>query len=273
MPGRSRVTCSTPSTTGTAGPLDEVSARLRHAGVLDLVVGRVQGEHWEPLSDVAVLLEGWHADLTRRHGDPRAAAAYLAAWVAGAPALVVGLPAIADNLVVDVDAPSVHLYRHPQGFVDRHAVAPARVRREPDAIVLAAAAERVAHLAAPLVERLSADLPIGRVAVWGGVADALVAHALWFARQGGTDQTSAWARSDLLLDRLGQVAPLRRRPTLFPVTWSGGTAYYPVRSTCCLYYRTEAAAGPEGPTYCATCPRRGDQSRTACLVAHLESSP
>lgn len=256
-----------------AAALDAVSGRLRDAGVVDLVTGAGQGAGWQALPEALDDLQRWHAELADRHGDRRAAAASLAAWVAGTPSLVVGIPAIVGGVVSDVEAWSVRLHRHPQGFVDRYAIAPSQVHVGSDEGVVAAA-ERVARLTAPLVERLSDELPIGPVALWGGVADVLGAHTLWFARQSGSDQRRAWSRAQALLDRLVQVAPVRHRPRLFPVAWSGGTDHYSVRGTCCLYYRTDAAvdADPASPTYCATCPLRGDDSRTARLVAHLEST-
>lgn len=257
---------------GAVATLDVVSRRLREAGVLDLVVGVGQGAGWQSLPQVLDVLADWHADLVRRHGDRRAAAAYLAAWIAGTPSLVVGLPAMVGGVVPDVDAAAVHLHRHPQGFVDQYAIAVSGAGQGPEQVVLSTAAERIAHLTAPLVERLCEALPVGPVALWGGVADAIGAYGLWFARESGGGQREAWSRAQVLLDRLAQFAPLRHRPGLFPVTWSGGTAYYPVRGTCCLFYRTDAAAVPEGPTYCTTCPLLGDESRTARLVAHLEST-
>ncbi len=252
--------------------LGVVCRRLREAGVLDVAVGAAQGAGWQPLPQALEVLGDWHTDLVRRHGDRRAAAVYVAAWIAGTPALVVGLPAMLGGVVPDVDAAAIHLHRHPQGFVDRYAIAVAGAGQGPEQDVLSTAADRIARLTAPLVERLCDELPVGPVALWGGVADVIGAYGLWFARQGGGDPRRAWRRSQSLLDRLAQFAPVRPRPRLFPVTWSGGTAYYPVRGTCCLYYRTDAAAGADGPTYCTTCPLRGDQSRTARLVAHLEST-
>lgn len=252
--------------------LDGVTRRLREAEVLDLVLGAPYGPGWQSLPEALDALDAWHADLVHHHGDRRAAAAYLAAWVAGTPSLVVGLPAMVGGVVPDVEAAAIRLHRHPQGFVDRHAIAVSGAGQGPEQVVLATAAERIARLTAPLVDRLCEVLPVGPVALWSGVADVIGAYALWFARQDAGDPRQAWSRSQALLDQLVEVAPVRHRPRLFPVAWSGGTAYYPVRSTCCLYYRTEAAAGPDGPTYCTTCPLRADEDRTARLAAHVEST-
>lgn len=101
--------------------LPAVSRRLREAGVLDLVMGAGKGVGWHPLPRVLDAVGAWHADLVRRHGDRRAAAAYLAAWIAGTPSLVVGLPAMVGGVMPEVDAADVHLHRHTQGFVDRYA--------------------------------------------------------------------------------------------------------------------------------------------------------
>lgn len=267
------MTCSTtPPTADTTRALDVVAAQLRRSGVLDLVTEAGEGSGWQSLPQVMDGLAGWHADLVRGHGDRRAAAAFLAAWVAGTPALAAGLPAIVGNLVVDVEAAAIHLHRHPQGFVDRRAVVPAHVRPGRGEVALIEAADRVAQLTAPLVERLSDELPVGPVALWSGVADVVAAYALWFARQSGGDQRQAWSRSESLLDRLAQVAPVPHRPRLFPVAWSVGTSYFCVRGTCCLYYRTDAATDPASPSYCSTCPLQGDDGRTARLAAHLEAT-
>lgn len=250
--------------------LEAAAARLRGAGVLDLLTARPGGGGWLTLPAALATVPAWHAELAHRHGDRRAAAAFLSAWLAGTPALVVGLPALVGGAVAEISADGILLRRHHGGWIERYAVRPATVTTDGDPEV--AAARRIAELTAPIVERVCRALPIGSVAVWGGVADTLGAAALGFARAVGADERRAWHRVERLLDELGEHAPVRYRPRLFPVAWSAGTSHFPVRATCCLYYRT----GPEegaGAATCTTCPLRDDESRTDRLIAHLESSP
>lgn len=253
--------------------LGAVAHRLRASGVLDLAVGGVAGRGWLALDHVLGDVPAWHADLARDHGDRRAAAAYLATWLAAGPSLVVGLPALVGGVVPEVTPDALWLHRHPQGFVDGYAITPRGVGHGDGEAALADAGRRIAQLTSPLILRLCELLPVGPVALWGGVADAIGAYALWFARATGDDGARAWARAERLLDHLSRSAPVRYRPRLFPVAWSGGTTHYPVRCTCCLYYRTAAAVDAGAASYCSTCPLRSDESRMARIVAHLEPAP
>ena len=237
-----------------------------------LVVGRPAGGGWWTVSEAAAGIETWFAPLADQHGDRRLAAAYVSSWLAGAPAVVVGLCAVLGGVAPLATGDRVWVHRHPGGWVDRYAIDPVELVDQGMDEVLAAAGRHVAELAGPVVERACDQLPIGRAAVWGGVADTLTAYALMFARQHGRDEREDWRRCEVLLDGLQRHAPLRTRPRPFPVAWSAGSSLYPVRGTCCLYYRSCADPEPDGDGYCTTCPLRTDTSRTARLVAHLEST-
>ncbi len=259
-----------------AGDLDTVAARLREAGVLDLRCDVPTGTGWANLPTVLDDVARWHERLAAQHADARAAAAYLSNWVAAAPALVVGLPAVVAGIVPAPPADRLALHRSAAGVVDAYAVASrTTVRRGPSGEAegeLVVAADVVAALTTPLVETLCDRLPVGVPMVWGGVADALASYVLWFGRETGTDTGRLWARTERLVDRLTAVTALRTRPRLMPVRWSGGTDDYATRGTCCLYYRT---CGPDTPTelrYCSTCPLRDEDERTGRLVSHLEAT-
>ena len=213
-----------------AASLEQVA---RHLGEVDghprLTVGAPAGEGWWTLAGATAGMHAWFGPLVEQHGDRRVAAAHVSSWVAGAPAVVVGLCAILGGVV-------------PRAAPDR------------------------------LVEQASAELPIGRTAVWGGLADAITAFALMFSRQSGRDQQDDWRRCEVLLDGLAHHAPLRVRPTPLHVEWSRGPSLYPVRGTCCLHYRTCDDPDPDGEGYCTTCPLRTADSRIRRLRHHLEAS-
>lgn len=254
-------------------PLERLAQRLGTAdGRPRLVVGPPSGSGWWTLADATAGIEDWFAPVAGAHGDRRVGAAYVSAWLAGAPALVVGLSAILGEVVARTDADRLWVHRHADGWVDQYAVEPLDVAAGPVDEVLATAGAQLAELAAPVVDRACRRLPIGPNAVWGGVADTLTACALMLSRQAGRDQDEDWRRCDRLLDGLQEHAPLRVRPSRFPVDWTGGRWLYPVRGTCCLYYRTCDPGTAPVDRYCTTCPLRDDDSRTRRLVTHLEST-
>lgn len=237
-----------------------------------LQVGAPHGEDWWSLTSAAEQAGAWHDELAAARGDRRAAAAFLAAWLAQAPALGVGLPAVFGGLapLLPLGQPWVH--RHADGWFDRHAIEPLDMVEGDLPDVLAGAAAHTAALTAPVVDAVCALLPVGPAAVWGSVVDALCGHALRSARQLRRPERDVWERCQVIIDEMQRIEPvLRRRPTSFPVTWSGGIAHYLVRGTCCLHYRTCDAPDRDGDGYCATCPLRTDASRTARLRAHLEA--
>lgn len=239
----------------------------------ELVLGPPSGYGWLTLAEATARASEWFEALVEKEGDRRAAASYLSGWLAQAPILAVGLPAVLGEVAPRVTADRLWVHRHADGWFDRHAIDPVDVRTGPIDDVLAAAGPHVAELTAPVVDPVCAELPVGPVAMWGTVADAVGAYALYYARELGLDELETWRRCEALLDAIQAVAPrLRHRPHLFPVPWSGGTAHYPVRGTCCLYYRTCDKPDPDGEGYCATCPLRTDASRIRRLRSHLEAA-
>lgn len=249
--------------------LRTTTQRLRDAGVLDLRLEPAEGRGWSTLTAALGDLGSRHTHLTVREGDRRAAAADLAGWLAGTPALVVGLPAVVGGVAPNVDADTILVHRTAEGRFDRYAL-PGRILVATEGCLDEAAAA-IARIGTPLVETLCAQLPVGPVAVWGGVADAIGAYALWFAREADGDALGVWADVEGLLHRLRRHVPVRYGPRLLPVAWSGGVTHFPVRGTCCLYYRTSSAPAGED-RYCTTCPLRSERSRTARIVAHLETT-
>lgn len=214
----------------------------------------------------------WLPELVVREGDRRAAGAYLAGWLARAPMQAIGLPAVLDGTAPELAADRLFLHRHPAGWFDEHAVQPVQVLEGDGDDVLGFAGTHVGRLTEPAVAEICARLPVGPVAVWGGIADALAAYALLVARDRGRSGPETWRRVEVVLDAMQEVVPaLRHRPRLLTVPWTGGEAHYPVRATCCLWYRTDAASCSD-ETYCTTCPLRSEEDRRIRLVAHLEAT-
>lgn len=272
----------------TVGPLEAVAPRL--SGLSDHLayeVGVPGGTGWHRLADLAdpELLAGWHRDLAAREGDRKAAAAYLAGWISGAAAEAWLLPVLAGGCLPLAGPPRVRVHRHADGWFDAVAVPAAPVAVLPGdphagqtGVVVASGrgalldgvAERLSGLGA-VFAALRAACPIGPVALWGAVADAVASRALWLARLSDGDRQAAWETAEAVTDRLAAAQPrLRARPRPFPVPWSGGEELFQVRGTCCLWYRTVATPDPDGDGYCNTCPLRTDTSRTGRLRAHLE---
>lgn len=195
------------------------------------------------------------------------------------------LPVLADGCLPLSPVDNVAVHRHDDGWFDGVAVPGAPVAvlvddfRVPQGGVevvvereslLALVAQRVLGIGA-VFATIHADCPIGLPALWGGLADAVAAQALWLARLLDADREAAWRDAHTIIERLAGAQPLlRQRPQRFPVDYSGGQELFKVSGTCCLYYRTIEAPDADGDGYCATCPLRTDTSRTRRLRAHLE---
>lgn len=268
-------------------PLQQTAARLTALDEhLAYRVGVPEEHDWHWLRDLDTeLLADWHAQLTTREGDRRAAAAYLGGWVAAAVVEAYLLPMLAEARLPLVGIDGVAVHRHADGWFDAVALpdGPVGVLREDSAAggpgvevradrdaLLDATAERLAGVG-PLFDAVSAVMPVGLPALWGGLADSVGGRSLWLARLLDRDRGGAWADAQALTDRVAAGQPrLRQRPTPFPVTFRGGDEWFQVRSTCCLYYRTVESPDPDGDGYCGTCPLRTDASRTRRLRVHLE---
>lgn len=265
-------------------------ARLADAGGHQVAVelGSPSGARWLAMDDVEGGLDVLFADASA--GAASESRHYLGATVASALSGAVvsaGWPALlVDRRLPDLSLPNLLAHRHPEGWFDRIAL------RQRDTWLLARdplaahqAAIPVAGLAslhrrftdqlagslAPWFAAIRGRAPFGRTGMWGQVADDLCGTALWTARRTGGDERAAWDEAQQVVALLARRAPeLKARPRLFPVRWSGGESLFQVKGTCCLWYKTQEAADPDGEGYCGTCPLRGDCSRRARLVAWLE---
>lgn len=272
----------------TTSPLHQTAARLTALDEhLACRVGVPDEPGWHRLGDLIEtgLLTEWHARLSSREGDRRTAAAYLGGWVASAVVDALLLPMLAEARLPVAAVAEVGVHRHADGWFDAVALPDGPIAVVPgdpaaggrgvevladrDAL-LDATARRLTDVG-PVFAAVSAALPVGAAALWGGLADSIGGRGLWLARLLDLDRREVWTDAQTVTDRIAATQPrLRQRPTPFPVPFSGGEEWFQVRGTCCLYYRTVESADPDGEGYCGTCPLRTDTSRTRRLRAHLE---
>lgn len=269
----------------TVSPLAHTVRRLSALNEhLDYRVGVPDEPGWYPLGDLVdpYLLVDWHAKLTALEGDRRTAAAYLGGWIAGAAVEAYLLPVLTDARLPLAGIDNVGVRRNVEGWFDAVALSPfpiAVLPGDPAAdtagvevladrdTLLDATAAQVAAIA-PVLRVVSDVMPVGQVALWGGLADNIGARSLWLARLLDMPREQVWAEMRDLTDRIAVIRwQLRQRPTPFPVVYGGGEEWFQVRSTCCLYYRTVEAPDPDGEGYCATCPaQQRDGHRHGCCA-------
>jgi hypothetical protein len=133
-------------------------------------------------------------------------------------------------------------------------------------------AQRLVAAATPLIESIRARLPFGRRCLWGGLADRIAFPPLALARRTGGDGPAAWAEATRLIDALARHAPMRfARPKPFMVDWAGSEAWFSIKGTCCLRYRTAPGPDPCGANHCNSCPILSDAQHLTRWQAHLET--
>jgi hypothetical protein len=248
---------------------EDVVSRLAAASEVAVQVGLPTDPSWLALPETLEAVPRWHVERTVGVGDRRAAALSLGGGIVEVPTRSVAVPVLFGAPVPGLEIDDLHVRPHPEGWFEALAVYPLGIERvHGDPLVAAAAA--VHRLTAPLVAVLTNQLPVGRQALWGGVADALGRYTLHLAHATGVDPAAAWDRAMALLDALEPRldVPLVR-PTPLLVPWSGGLRRHQTRGTCCLHHRT-CDAPIDGDGSCTTCPLRSPESRVERLAAWLE---
>lgn len=275
-----------------SSPLLETTAKLRAVDSLYRVeLGRQTGERWLPLD--GLLDCGLDRLWSVAERGVRRRADYVAASVASAlgDALVGAAlpPLLVDGRLPDVRPANVSAEcAEEEVWFERVALHTSSVvvvegdpaRHHPDVTAVAGSVaelhrrfvEVLVDAVAPWFGAIRARAPFGRRGMWGQLADGVAGVALRTARAGRLDEGAAWDEAHAILDLVaGMVPELRVRPRPFPVRWSGGETLWQVRGTCCLWYTTFDRPQPSGEGYCATCPRRDDDSRHQRLQAWLET--
>lgn len=273
-------------------PLGETLDALRRDGGLDHVafeVGQPMGDRWMPMDDVS----GIDAVVAEQLGRGGAGGDYAGAALSGAlaaAAVAVGwLPVLAARRLPDLSGANIILHRHTdEAWFDAIAVRSPRVcvlpddraAGHPEATTVPTIEDLHRLLAGQLVDLLQpwfvalrARTPFGSAGMWGQLADDVCGTGLWTARRLGIDQRVAWSDGRAVVDIVATRVPtLRARPRPFPVRWRGGDAWFQVKGTCCLWYKTHADRDPNGDGYCTSCPLRDDEVRRGRLVTWLEGT-
>jgi hypothetical protein len=275
--------------------LAETGARLAAVDEhLGFVVGEPAGSSWVRLDDVVSsgLVDRYAEEVVAQEGRRDVAGSYLGARLVGPLGLRTAGAVCLDRRAPDPALGNVRVRRNAEAGFDglafvRPAMAvlpgdPAAASGDPGVVVVDDLealvdwwAERLVAAAAPLVDAIRDRLPFGRRCLWGGLADRIAFPALALARRrggSGSRGADAWAESTTLIDALARHAPMRfARPKPFVVDWSGGQAWFSVKGTCCLRYRTAPEPDPHGADNCNSCPILDPCQRLTRWRGHLET--
>jgi hypothetical protein len=256
------------------------------------VAGEPDGGDWHrldaALSDGA-LLDQWYRHILEGEAQGRrdVAGSYLASWLGGVVAEPVTAALVGDRRTWPLRAGALAVHRHDGGWFDGLAVLAPTVRvlpgdadrHHPDVEVVdgcdrlrSLLADELVALVEPIHAEVRRRAPFGTAGMWGGLADEIAGGVLWRAHRSGGDALTAWLEASALLDAVADRVPrLRARPRLEPIEWSGGTAYFSVKGTCCLFYKAfEGTPDVRGDGYCTSCPLRPDDWRRARWSSWME---
>lgn len=251
-------------------------------------IGAPSGAGWFRLDEVAAAdtIPGWLDDIAAEHDGQRdVAASYLGGWLAGVAVVIPVAAYVVERRLPDPADVRLWGRQHADGWFDRVAFESSRVLVAPDdpaaehadsvvsdeAEALDRYGAALVDVLSPALERIRSIVAYGRSGLWGAVIDEIASSALWASRVAGTDPDDAWRVASALSDAVAaRTRWVRARPRPFAVQGPDGRALFQVRSTCCLYYKTQPEPlDPTGDGYCNTCPLRDDRSRYDRLVAHL----
>ncbi|HVL51933.1 MAG TPA: hypothetical protein VM754_10590 [Actinomycetota bacterium] len=278
-----------------SNPLEDTLRCLSNNDEVDL---RLSGKSWPPLedrwyvlSDVlsdAEVVPGWVEDLLagEARGRRDVAGSYLASWLAG---MVAGTPAVAFialNRAWPLEPESIAVHRHAGGWFDGMVLRSPEIwvlpedpaAGTPHTVVLDPVerqlrlAQEVVRLVEPIFAAVRSATRFPTRSMWGSLADGIAGMALWREWRSGSAQPATWDRAGEFLDRLQERSRLlKARPALTEVVWSGGTARFAARGTCCLYFKVfDGKPDPDGEGYCTSCPFRCEDCRHSRWVEWLE---
>jgi hypothetical protein len=231
----------------------------------------------EVLADDAAWLRAARDRLEGRGAPAPVAATYLAGWLAGSLAEVVGFGLAAGGCGFLLDPTQVRWHLHPDGW-------PLAVDTAPRAVVPAghawtglagvevgdpvgASVDALVEACGPLVDACHGLAKVGRAGLWNEVGDALgmvLAHQV--AVPPSEEHLALLAAA---VDRPG--VPWKARPRLsFARSERLGRVHVVQKGGCCLYY-TRPDSDPADP-YCSTCSLREPEVCDARQVAWLEQA-
>jgi hypothetical protein len=241
--------------------------------VRDAPPGGPPAEAWWPLADALARgrLAGLLNRITTSVGRRDVATSFLGGWAAAPIVQVMTAPALVDRDLVPVRLADVHLRAHPGGWFDGIALGGIRdVTRGGD--LEDRWARQAAEVLTPVLDAVhDAGERFGRRGLW---ANAVVDRVLWtatdLAERGHGDAGTLVRRAQDLLDALQPHAPVRlTRGRTMSVPGPSGDVTFPVKSACCLLYRTIPEGLRTPDQYCTGCPILPDETRAPRWRAYL----
>jgi hypothetical protein len=247
-----------------------------------------QGPNWhnlrEVLGDGRVI--GWIDAVEDRVGRRDAATSFLGSWVA-TPLVSASVTAVlVENRCPRMCVDSAYLRQHPEGWFDGIIFADPEIAilpgddgvADPFAKVLAGRhalceywARGIVAVLGPIFDAVASNGRFGRRGLWGnGLVDRTFATAIDLGISVGNDREPD-ARA--LLDAAQAVAPIRLpEPRVQEVSWRGGGVALPVKSCCCLFYKTFEPEQRRPESFCTGCPLIDDNERADRFAAWLDDT-
>ncbi|WP_053202370.1 hypothetical protein [Jiangella muralis] len=259
-------------------PLDAAARRLERLHPSFGFVTSAGGDGWTTLADAAAgpgVVAAWLDRLDDDAGGHRnVAASYLVLRLTGRITTALLASYLVDGRSLPLEPSTTHVHVDGAQF-DRLALTGGDVD---DDVSAAEVARRLHTLLAPVIETAAGLAPYGVRTMWSSVADRLGGPAVLAANAAGLDPDETWRRTHAVVDELVALgAPVRRRPRLLRVPWSGGVAAGSVKGTCCLKYVVDDLrprdARQQPAAFCGGCPYVDDEVRVARRRAALERRP
>ncbi len=248
------------------------------------------GDGWTALAGVDdERVRGWLDQLTIASGHRNVAASYLVLRLTGCVATPLMAAFLLHQRCLPIDDVGAAVHVTADQFDSLalssgtlHALAGDPVTRQQGVSVASGeyeltnrVAARLYNVMAPIVDIVARNARYSSRTMWSSVADRLAGPAVLASNVSDTDHRRSWERTMAVVDGLAdQGAPVRRRPRLLEVPWSGGTGVSSVKGTCCLKYVEQGikptSARDRPADFCGGCPYVADDVRIAKRQAALE---
>jgi hypothetical protein len=260
-----------PSTSG----LEHLGALMGDIAVRDAPPEGPPAQEWWNLADtlarrrLAERLERVASGVGRRD----AATAFFGGWAVAPIVQVTTAPALVDRDLVPARIADIHLRAHPGGWFDGIALDGVRHLTRGGALE-ERWARQTAEVVTPVLAAVhAAGERFGLRGLWG---NAVVDRVLWtatdLADRGYGDARTLVRRAQDLLDALAPHAPVRlTRARTVDVMGPSGPVTFPVKSVCCLLYKTIPERLRTTDQYCTGCPIVPDGTRAPRWRAYLET--
>jgi hypothetical protein len=242
-------------------------------------IGVPHGAAWHNVADILRTgrIPAWLDVVESNVGRRDVATSFFGSWIVAPLVLAPTAGVLVDGVLPRADAAHTYLRAHPGGWFDGIAFGDPGTRWDVPADrtdLHAAWARQTADLATPLLAAVrDAGTGFGLRGLWG---NAVVDRILWLAtdlaQRGIGDAGAFVAGADELLKALQPLAPVALPAgRTFDVTRPAGAVTFPVKSVCCLLYKTVPRAERTINDYCTGCPLLPDDTRGPRWHRHLES--